>query len=87
MSPTIQALKYDLPSVYKHNILTLGVGKERFYLNTEVLTRSGLRFEAVVFSNFFSFSEGLVTLANNHNYKEILVLMKPHGKIPTDFNT
>lgn len=34
---------------------------------------------------FFSFTEGLVILANN--YKEILDLMKPHGKIPTDFNT
>lgn len=34
---------------------------------------------------FFSFTEGLVTLAKN--YKEILDLMKPHGKIPTDFNT
>lgn len=32
---------------------------------------------------FFSFTEGLVPLANYHNYKEILVLMKPHGKIPT----
>lgn len=34
---------------------------------------------------FFPFTEGLVTLAKN--YKEILDLMKPHGKIPTDFNT
>lgn len=33
---------------------------------------------------FFSFTEAPVTLANN--YKEILDLMKPHGKIPTDFN-
>lgn len=56
-------------------------------MHAKVLGRSGLYFEAVVFGNFFffPFTEGLVTLANN--YKEILDLMKPHGKIPTDFNT
>lgn len=37
ISPRMQALKYDLRSLYKYNRLKLDVGEERFYLSSEVL--------------------------------------------------